>query len=297
MKDSGGSRRQFLQYTAAGLGSTLIGGCSSDFDWAAFFQKRFQKMSPAEITRVLQRLEQRYAGKFGAPFRVAATPAKANTLFGFGLDLSKCIGCRKCVHACVRENNISRKVEIQYIRVIRLREGVSDLEKGDHYYEAAAVPEEGFYYLPVQCMHCENPPCVKVCPVSALWKEPDGLVVIDYDWCIGCRDCMAACPYRAIKFNWNEPVIPRDGLNRTTEFLGNRPRARGVVEKCHGCLHRIRKGLYPACIEACPTGAWKFGNLLDPASEIRLALKHFSTFRLKADLNTDPKCFYFFSAG
>jgi Fe-S-cluster-containing dehydrogenase component len=297
MKSFPASRREFFQFAAAGIGTTLVSGCNNGVDWAAFFQKRFQEMSSEEIVKVLARLEKKYTQKYGKSFSVSATPAMKNTVFGFGLDLSKCIGCRKCVHACVLENNISRDVEIHYIRVIRMKDGESDLVKGDHYYDSTDVPEDGFYYLPVHCMQCENPPCVKVCPVNAMWQEPDGIVAIDYDWCIGCRDCMAACPYRAIKFNWTEPVIPQSDLNSDTDFLSNRPRVRGVVEKCHGCLHRTRKGLYPACAEACPTGAWKFGNLLDPDSEIRLALDQFRTFKLKAELNTDPKCFYFFSTG
>lgn len=282
---------------AGGLGASLVSGCSSGFDWQAFFQQRFQEMSPAEIARVLARLEEKYARKYGASFSVSAAPAVDNTLFGFGVDLSKCIGCRKCVYACVEENNTSREIAIQYIRVIRMPAGFSELTEGEHYYDPPEVPEEDFYYLPVTCQHCENPPCVKVCPVKAMWTESDGMVVIDYDWCIGCRDCMAACPYRAIKFNWTPPVIPVEELNLHTHFLSNRPRVRGVVEKCHGCLHRTRKGLYPACVAACPTGAWKFGNLLDPESEIRGILDRFRAFKLKNELNTEPKCFYYFSIG
>ncbi|GAB4340722.1 MAG: hypothetical protein Kow0089_14580 [Desulfobulbaceae bacterium] len=297
MKPRSLSRRDILRFTVAGACAGFAGGCTNGFDWGGFFQKRFQEMSPAELEKTLLRLERKYRRKYGEPFQVTATPPRERTVFGFGLDLSKCIGCRKCVHACVRENNVSRDVQIHYIRVIRLPEGELELEKGDHYYTPAAVPEEGYYYLPVSCMQCENPPCRKVCPVNAIWTEPDGIVAIDYDWCIGCRDCMAACPYRAIKFNWTEPVIPDDELNRKTDFLSNRPRVRGVVEKCHGCLHRARKGRYPACVEACPTGAWKFGNLLDPGSDIRRALERFRTFKLKGVLNTVPRFFYFFSTG
>lgn len=296
MKRHQSSRRNFLRVAGVGIGATLLGGCT-DIDWAGFFQKRFQEMSPDEIATMLARLQRKYTRQYGTPFRVSATPALDHTLYGFGLDLSKCIGCRKCAQACVQENNISREVEIHYIRVIRLPEGESDLAGGEHYYDPEVVPEEGFTYMPVTCMQCENPPCVKVCPVKAIWTEPDGMVVIDYDWCIGCRDCMASCPYRAIKFNWTEPVIPPAELNTDTDFLSNRPRLRGVVEKCHGCLHRTRKGLYPACVEACPAGAWKFGNLLDPGSSIRYALSRFRTFRLKAELNTRPRFYYFFSTG
>jgi molybdopterin-containing oxidoreductase family iron-sulfur binding subunit len=135
---------------------------------------------------------------------------------------------------------------------------------------------------------------VKACPTTATWQEPDGIVVIDYDWCIGCRYCMAACPYGARHFNWTEPEIPADEMNPTTHYLGNRPRPHGVVEKCTWCIQRTRHGKYPACVEACPVGARKFGNLLDPDSEIRYLMKHKRTFVLKAEIDTKPKFFYFY---
>jgi molybdopterin-containing oxidoreductase family iron-sulfur binding subunit len=133
-----------------------------------------------------------------------------------------------------------------------------------------------------------------VCPTGATWQEADGIVVIDYDWCIGCRYCIAACPYGARHFNWGTPTIPKDEVNPDTHLLGNRPRPRGVVEKCSFCIQRVRNGRYPACVEACPVGARKFGNLLDPDSEIRYLLKHKRTFVLKAELGTNPKFFYFY---
>ena len=136
---------------------------------------------------------------------------------------------------------------------------------------------------------------MKACPTGATWQEPDGIVVIDYDWCIGCRYCMAACPYGARHFNWTEPGIPADEVNPETHLLGNRPRPHGVPEKCIWCIQRTRKSRYPACVEACPVGARKFGNLLDPDSEIRRLMKHKRTFVLKAELETRPKFFYFYS--
>jgi molybdopterin-containing oxidoreductase family iron-sulfur binding subunit len=291
------TRRNFLKHTASGIGATILAGCSRGPGWEDFFQKRFQAMSAEEIWFLIRRLENKYTKKYGKEFTVKATPAKENAVFGYALDLSRCIGCRRCVYACVKENNPSRDVEIQYIRVLRFENGESDLEKSNHYYSSEKVPEEGHFYMPVQCQQCENPPCVKVCPVKATWKEPDGIVVVDYNWCIGCRTCMAACPYRARKFNWTEPVIPKDEVNPDTHYLGNRPRMKGVVEKCTFCIQRTREGRYPACVEVCPVGARKFGNLLDPDSEIRYVLDNFRTFKLKADLNTEPKFFYFFSLG
>jgi molybdopterin-containing oxidoreductase family iron-sulfur binding subunit len=107
---------------------------------------------------------------------------------------------------------------------------------------------------------------------------------------------MSACPYGARRFNWSEPLIPRSGLNPDTEYLGNRPRYKGVVEKCTFCIQRVRKGKYPACVEACPVGARKFGNLLDENSEIRLIMKNKRVFILKQELNTQPNFFYFYNA-
>jgi molybdopterin-containing oxidoreductase family iron-sulfur binding subunit len=177
--------------------------------------------------------------------------------------------------------------------VLELDRGTANLESANHYYDPKTVPAEGKYYMPVQCMQCENPPCVKACPVGATWKERDGIVVIDYDWCIGCRYCMTACPYWARHFNWTEPQIPAAEVNPKTNYLGNRPRPRGVVEKCHFCTQRTRKGRQPACMEACPTGARVFGNLLDPKSEIRYILANKKVFRLKEELGTEPKFWYY----
>ena len=143
-KTSSFSRRDVMRFAVAGFGAVYIGGCNNRIDLSAFLQKRFREMSPDEVLKLIQRLENNYSKQYGRPFRVTATPPIDNTLFGFGLDLSKCIGCRKCVHACVRENNISRDVEIHYIRVIRMKEGESALEKGEHYYETDQVPEKGF---------------------------------------------------------------------------------------------------------------------------------------------------------
>ena len=105
--------------------------------------------------------------------------------------------------------------------------------------------------------------------------------------------CQLACPYWARRFNWGEPVLPNEDMNPKTHYLGNRPRMRGVMEKCTFCLQRVREGRYPACVEACPVGARKFGNLLDPESEVRKVLATKKVFRFKESYNTDPKFFYY----
>jgi molybdopterin-containing oxidoreductase family iron-sulfur binding subunit len=298
------SRRKFLRGLAAGAVSTTLAGRALaqgtgilTYDsWDEYFQKQFQRMTPAEIQATLERLEARYSREFGQKVTVKATPAMDNVLFGYALDLNLCVGCRRCVYGCVNENNQSRRdPQIHYIRVLRHRDGEMELEKADRYYDADQVPEDGYYYMPIQCQHCRKAPCVKACPVRATWTEPDGIVVVDYNWCIGCRYCMAACPYEGRNFNWGDPVLPREELNPETHYLGNRPRMRGVVEKCTFCIQRVREGRYPACVEICPVGARKFGNLLDPESEIRYVLANHRVFRLKEDLLTEPKFFYYFS--
>jgi len=300
MEDREQTRRDFMKMMSMGAMAALSLGSLSctPTQVEEFLQKRFREMTESEKKAVIRRLEDTYFKKYGKKFNISAQPADSSVLWGYGLDLSRCIGCRRCVYACVKENNQSRiNPQLQWIRVLRLKEGsLINLEDTEHYYNPAAVPEPGYQYMPVQCQHCENPPCVRVCPVHATWKEPDGIVVVDYNWCIGCRYCIAACPYKGRVFNWGEPRIPVEELNTDVHYLGNRPRMKNVVEKCTFCVQRVRRGRYPACVEACPTGTRKFGNLLDPDSEIRYLIENKRVFRLKEDLNTEPKFYYFFSA-
>ncbi|MBI4912908.1 MAG: 4Fe-4S dicluster domain-containing protein [Acidobacteria bacterium] len=271
-----------------------LAGCGK-LSMEEFLQRNFRELAKDEIQKILLRLEKEYRAKFGKPVRVGIEEPMQGVVFGYALDLSRCIGCRRCVHACVRENNQSRDPQIQWIRVMEMEKELGvDVQHANHYYDPAVVPREGHFYMPVQCHQCRRAPCVKVCPVGATWQEPDGITVVDYNWCIGCRYCMAACPYGARHFNWGEPQLPAAELNTETHYLGNRPRPQGVVEKCTFCIQRTRKGLYPACAEICPTGSRKFGNLMDPKSEIRYVLENKRVFLFKEDLNTKPKFYYFY---
>ncbi|WP_243287886.1 4Fe-4S dicluster domain-containing protein [Geothrix terrae] len=292
--DSGcGTRREFLGAATAAMAAALT-GCGT-LSKEEFLQHNFRELSKQEVLDVIARLEKEYKAKYGKDVKVANTPAIPGVIFGYALDLSRCIGCRRCVHACVKENNQSRDPEVQWIRVLQMdkEEGVN-LQHADQYYNPEEVPQEGHFYMPVQCQQCKKPPCTKVCPVGATWREKDGIVVVDYNWCIGCRYCMAACPYGARHFNWGEPNLPADQVNPNTHYLGNRPRPKGVVEKCTFCVQRTRNGQYPACVEICPTGSRKFGNLLDKDSEIRYVLENKRVFKFKEDLNTQPNFFYFY---
>ncbi len=257
-----------------------------------FFKSNYRVMSKAERKATIARMERLAKLEHGTTVTISGAEPPAGVLFGYAFNISKCKGYLECVSACIRENNLDRSTNMQYIKIFEMKQGSMNLEHGraDFYHE---VPEPGHYYLGVQCFHCENPPCTPVCPVGATWKEPDGIVVVDYDWCIGCRYCEAACPYWARRFNWKTPSIPEAELNRTQHYLGNRPRRQGVMEKCTFCIQRTRAGKNPACVEACPTGARVFGNLLDPHSEIRWVLDNKKVFRLKEDLGTEPKFWYF----
>ncbi len=293
------SRRTFLKAAGAGIAAASgVPGAAKAIDFEELFQKHFRELSPEELERVIQRLEKKYSKHYGKDVSVDATGPMDDVLFGYGLDVSRCIGCRRCVHACVEENNQSRSPEIHWIRVLEFEQSDVirriDFEDGNPFYDHETVPAKGKFYLPVACQQCENPECVKACPTQATWQESDGIIVMDYDWCIGCRYCMAACPYGARHFNWTEPEIPAEEINPNTHILGNRPRPHGVVEKCTWCIQRSREGRYTACVEACPVGARKFGNLLDPDSEIRYLMEHKRTFVLKAELDTRPKFFYFY---
>ena len=297
-KSEGYSRREALVMGLFALAAAATtAGCSAadKLAYEDFVAKHFKDLTPEELKDRLAGMEKRYSEQYGKSVKVSSTPAMPGVLFGYALDLSRCIGCRRCVYGCVEENNQSRDPQTHWITVLEMdkEEGVN-LQHADAYYDHETVPAPGKFYMPVACQHCENPPCVKVCPVEATWKEPDGIVVIDYDWCIGCRSCISACPYGARRFNWGTPGIPQDELNPVTEYLGNRPRARGVVEKCSFCIQRVRQGLYPKCVEVCPVGARKFGNLLDPESEIRYIIENKRVFILKEELNTQPKFFYYY---
>ncbi|MBP7934701.1 MAG: 4Fe-4S dicluster domain-containing protein [Phycisphaerae bacterium] len=259
-----------------------------------FLQKHYKEMTPAEMQTALDRIAREVENRFAVRPSLSDVKPMVGVEFVYALNISRCIGCRRCVHACVKENNLSRAPEIQYIRVLKMEKGSIDLESSDHHYDPPVVPEHDSYYMPVQCHQCAKPPCVKVCPVEATWQEPDGLTVIDYDWCIGCRYCEAACPYWARRFNFAQPELAAKDLNPDMSYLSNRPRPKGVMEKCTFCLHRTRVGKLPACVEVCPTGSRKFGNVLDPESEVSYILRHKRVFVLKEEVGTLPRFFYYF---
>ena len=266
------------------------------FDARSFFQDHYTRLTPDKLSTVLERIEDSIAKDYHAKVDVQDHRPLDGVEFGYALNLSRCNGSRRCVDACIKENNLSRDPEMAYIKVLEMPMGSFNLEEGEQHYDHETVPVEGKFFLPVQCHQCSDPPCTKVCPVDATWQEKDGITVVDYDWCIGCRYCMAACPYEARRFNYAKPEIPAEEINPNMGYLSNRIRPQGVVEKCHFCLHRTREGKNPACMEGCPTGARVFGNLRDPESELRKILSTKLVYILKEEAGTIPRFFYFFDA-
>jgi molybdopterin-containing oxidoreductase family iron-sulfur binding subunit len=287
-------RRGFVKASAVATGTAVGVAAASEvgasgFSLDAFFQKHYQELTPEDKKKIFARLERETKEDYGVDVKIGDPPPIPGVKFGYFLNLMKCNGNRKCVEACRKENNQGEG--ISYIKVLEMDRGHFNLEKSNRYY-SGIVPKPGKFYLPVQCQQCDNAPCTKACPIEATWKEKDGIVVIDYNWCIGCRYCMVACPYEARSFNFKKPEVKE--INPNQAYLSNRIRPRGVVEKCTFCLHRTRNGKNPACLEACPTGARKFGNLLDPNSEVSIIFREKKLYILKEELNTIPSFFYYF---
>ncbi len=293
-------RRTTLKAGAATLGlAAWAAALKPMVEWASsldrdeFFQKHYRELTREQLQVILHKLTFEARKETGKPVTVKDHKPIPGVVFAYALNLSICIGCRKCAEACHVENNHDRPSNQSYIRVFEMQKGGIDFEKGNTTYDRP-VPGKDKYYMPVQCQQCENPPCVSACPIEATWQESDGIVVVDYNWCIGCRYCEAACPYHARRFNWTKPEVPPDEVNPNQSYLSNRIRPQGVMEKCTFCLHRTREGRMPACLEACPTGARVFGNILDPDSEIRWVLENKRVFVLKEELGTKPRFYYFF---
>jgi Fe-S-cluster-containing dehydrogenase component len=284
------ARRGLLAAATAGV---ALAGCSGG-SFADWFRLHYRRLGTEERRRLFERLERETRARTGVSVRIGDPPPLPGVVFAFALNLRVCNGNRRCVEACARENNLPNDPEIRYIRVLESERGAPLLDRPNVYYQGQ-VPKAGQRYLPVQCQQCANPPCVKACPCEATWQEPDGIVVVDYEWCMGCRYCQAACPYHARRFNFAPPSVAPDRINPDQAYLSNRLRPVGVVEKCTFCLQRTRRGRYPACVEACPTGARKFGNLNDPEGEVRHIVATKPVWVLKEELGTVPRFYYFYA--
>lgn len=214
------------------------------------------------------------------------------------IDLQKCVGCKACTVSCVAENNLPPGVVYRPV-----------VEE-----EIGEFPNVRKRFTPRPCMHCDNPPCTPVCPVSATYKRPDGIVVVDYDVCIGCRYCLTACPYNARTsdfggFYGDEQADEsaamagpaamdyetRPNFEYGSEWKrepGKHASPMGNARKCHFCVHRIENGLLPACVTTCLGGATYFGDYGDDASLVHELIGSSRMMRLKEEFGTEPKVFY-----
>jgi Fe-S-cluster-containing dehydrogenase component len=218
-----------------------------------------------------------------------AVPARASKRrWAMVIDERKCASrpeCNACSTACHRAHNVpslaDKRHEVKWIWKERFENVFPDRVTA---YTPAATRERPTL---VMCNHCDNPPCVRVCPTEATWKRADGIVMMDQHRCIGCRYCITACPYGARSFNFEDPVL--------TERTDYPARTRGVVEKCTFCAERIADGLKPLCVEACAASgccALTFGDAADPDSEVSKLLRSTDVARRHPELGTSPHVFY-----
>ena len=202
------------------------------------------------------------------------------TRLAIAIDKHRCIGCNTCALACKMQNNVPDGM--LWNRVIT--------EDGEFFDQAQGVyPNLSRTYLPIACQHCENAACLRACPTGATYRDDKGRIEIDYDKCIGCRMCMAACPYNARVFNWNNPVRSTGaswGDARVPE------RGKGIMEKCTLCKERTDEGGDPMCVHCCPADARVFGDLDDPDSEIARLRRNQTAHVLLEDKGTRPQVFY-----
>ena len=249
-----------------------------------------RRLPPSEAARKSRRKFLRTWSLAGAallawPFRGiaiwAATEATYNPRehrYGMGVDVARCIGCGRCVEACKNENDVPRepfyfRTWVERYVITSAGETAVDSPNGGIAGFPASSSEKGIlrtFFVPKLCNHCDDPPCVQVCPVGATFSTEDGVVLVDRDYCIGCRYCVQACPYGA-------------------RFIDPRTR---TADKCTFCYHRLVRGLQPACVEVCPNGARIFGDVRQRSSPLARFTRMRKLHTLKPHLNTKPKVYY-----
>jgi len=195
--------------------------------------------------------------------------------YGMVIDMKKCIGCHACTVACKAEQNVPNNIFWSTV-----------LEK-----EVGIFPKATRVFLPILCNHCRNPWCVNVCPTGATYQRNDGIVMMDYEQCIGCRACAEACPYRARTRVEDNRTLYDDGVTVFEKPVA-KPIERGASSKCNFCFHRVDVGRDPACVEVCPTECRIFGDLDDKETKVFELVNSGRAFQLLPEKGTDPSVYY-----
>ena len=285
------SRREFLQQLGyLGLGS-LLGG-SAIFAGMNYDKKKKagDRIKVLTAENELLEIERSEAAAVSKPTYQNLTYLQKQGRDGIPgkrwvmvVDLSKCRNARKCMSACQHAHHL--RPEQHHINVLKMQ-------------ETRNTPP---FYMAKPCQHCDNPPCVAVCPVDATFKRPDGIVLIDNERCIGCRFCIAACPYSARVFNWAEPLLAEEDKELTYNVELNVPQRKGTISKCLFSADRLREGKLPYCVSACPNGVYYFGDENEDAVtngttketvRFRKLLEDNGGYTLMPELGTHPRVYY-----
>jgi len=278
-EDTGVSRRGFLGLMGAGVATTAA---LVSVDSNAFGQHK------SDHKLAFQQNEAQYEEALNNPPKIPNYNWNEHK-WSYGVDVSRCIGCMRCMEACKAENSVQEDANHhrtwieRYVYLEGSTEALVDSAadpknienvgsethfRFDNRYKDEKVDKA--FFVPKLCNQCEEPSCVQVCPTGATFKAPDGVVLIDTNYCFGCQYCVQACPYGVRSLNHQ----------------------RGTAEKCNWCYHRITKGLNPACVEVCPTGSRVFGDLNDKNSPISLFIKNNQVTVLKSEMGNKPNLYY-----
>lgn len=279
------SRRDFIKVTTLAAATVACGSlacsCGSKKDTAAKAGGTVKLLSTDGKIIEVDSSEVRFHEHMALAAQAQERTGIPGKKFVMVVDLARCKNARKCISACQKWH--FRDEETEWLTVKLLK----DSDKG--------AP----YWFPKQCFHCDNPPCVKVCPVDATFKRNDGLVLIDNERCIGCKFCMAACPYSTRVFNWDEPEQPLDIKKLAYSPETSLPAREGTVEKCDFCPDRVREGKLPPCVESCPNGVFYFGDENedtvtngDETVSFSQLIKDRAGYRFMEELGTKPRVYY-----
>ena len=285
-------RRAFLRYGAAAGVATILGvktGCGSEAVADPEPPEQADSTPEGEVVRLYDDNGRLVEVSEDAVCHLGDAPTDREEVrrgvegmsFVMVIDLASCRNARRCVEECQSAHGL--RPDQEYVRVTKM--GDTD------------DPRSHNYWKPELCFQCDNPPCTKVCPVDATFKRDDGIVGIDANQCIGCRFCMAACPYNARVFNWNEPLSKGEEHDHSPET--SLPKQKGVVDKCDFCPDMVRRDELPHCVSACPNNVFYFGDrnedvVTNGNETVRLSelLQERGGYRYLEELGTKPRVYY-----